>query len=135
MSKFVIALNENNEKVVIITHSNQDFGAEDFKCKLGLKMVLSRGHVNVDEKGKTFIEEFSVDCNEEDAIFIDERFNLNEIKMFNLIRRNGMIDIILTNIKTHRYLQYIKDCHDVNIVSEQNQNNTFGYISGFECQQ
>ena len=128
MSKFVIALNEDNEKVLIITHSNQDFGAEDFKGKLGLISVLSRGHLNVNKHGKVVIDPTSVDCREEDAIFIEQKFSMCEMKMFTLIRRFGITDIVLTNISSHRYLVMVKDCDDINMVSDKKQNETFGYI-------
>ena len=128
MSKFVIALNENNEKLLIITHANQDFGADDFKGKLGLKTILSRGHIDVDKDGHVFIDPMSAEYNEKDALFIEEKFISGEMKMINLIRRYGISDILLTNIISHRYLVYIKDCHEVNMVSDELQNKTFGYI-------
>ena len=130
MSKFVIALNENDEKVVIITHSNQDFGSEDFKHKLNLKNVISCGNLDVNEDGNVVINIHSRIYKKEDAIFIEDKFHNGEMKMFNLIRRYGTLDIVITNIKSHRYLKYIKDCNDVTMVNEESQNKTFGYING-----
>lgn len=129
MSKYLTALDNNDKKVLIITHENHDFGAEDFKNKLGLKCVLSCGHLDINDDGVMFVDERSSIYNAADPDFIIEQFNTGNIKQFNLKRRYTDEDIILSNIDNHHYLTFQETSLDFNVISKKNQNKTFGYMS------
>lgn len=129
MSKYLTALDNNDKKILIITHENHDFGAEDFKNKLGLKCVLSCGHLDINDDGVMYVDENSAIYNAIDPDFVIEQFNTGNMKQFNLKRRYTDEDIILSNIEENYYLTFQKQLLNFNIISKKNQNKTFGYMS------
>lgn len=129
MSKYLTALDNNDKKVLIVTHENHDFGAEDFKNKLGLKCVLSCGHLDINDDGVMFVDERSSIYNPDDPDFVIEQFNNGNMKQFNLKRRYTDEDIILSNIDEHYYLTFQKPSLDFNVISKNNQHKTFGYMT------
>lgn len=129
MSKYLTALDNSDKKVLIVTHENHDFGAEDFKNKLGLKCVVSCGHLDINSDGIMFVDERSSIYNPNDPEFVIEQFNNGNMKQFNLKRRYTDEDIILSNIDDNYYLTFQKPSLDFNVISKENQNKTFGYMS------